>query len=191
MLDAHAVVEDRREKAALAVSTHPDKYKGVSPIKVNKLGHFVYEVTDIERTVRFWKDVMGFQETDRNEAGMVFFRCGKDHHAIGLKPTKAKRRPDPGTFLRMEHLAMEVDGPDVLLKARDYLKANNIPVMFEGRKGAGCNISINFLDPDGYEFEIYCMMDQIDESGRLRPKEQFRRTNSLDEAIANPVQKNW
>lgn len=190
-MDAHAVVEARREQAAKASSLHPTSYKGTSPIKVNKLGHFVYEVTDIERTAKFWTEVMGFHETDRNEHGMVFFRCAKDHHAIGLRPSKAKRRPDPGTALRMEHLAFEVDSPEILLKARDYLKANNIPIVFEGRKGAGCNISINFLDPDGYEFEIYCMMDQIDETGRLRPKEQFRRTNSIEEALANPVPKTW
>jgi catechol 2,3-dioxygenase-like lactoylglutathione lyase family enzyme len=190
-MDAHAVVEARREQAAKTPVAHPTSYKGKSPIKVNKLGHFVYEVTDIERSVKFWTEVMGFHETDRNEIGMVFFRCAKDHHAIGLRPSKAKRRPDPGTALRMEHLAMEVDSPDVLLKAREFLKANNIPIVFEGRKGAGCNISINFLDPDGYEFEIYCCMDQIDESGRLRPKEQFRRAPNLEEALANPVPKTW
>lgn len=190
-MDGHALVEERREKAAKADATHPTSYKGKSPIKVNKLGHFVYEVTDIERTVKFWTEVMGFHETDRNDHGMVFFRCARDHHGIGLKPSKAKRRPDPGTALRVEHLAMEVDNTDVLLAARDYLKANNIPIVFEGRKGAGCNISINFLDPDGYEFEIYCQIDQIGDDGRLRPKEHFHRTDTLDEAIAHPVPKTW
>ena len=190
-MDGHAVVEERRNQAAKADTLHPTSYKGASPIKVNKLGHFVYEVTDIERSVKFWTEVMGFHETDRNEIGMVFFRCNGDHHAIGLKPSKAKRRPDPGSALRVEHLALEVDNTDVLLKARDFLKANNIPIVFEGRKGAGCNISINFLDPDGYEFEIYCMMDQVDETNRLRPKSQFLRTNTIDEAIAKPVPKTW
>jgi hypothetical protein len=50
---------------------------------------------------------------------------------------------------------------------------------------------MNFLDPDGYEFEIYCNMDQIGKVGRLRPEEQFIRANSLDEAIAKPVPKTW
>jgi len=60
-----------------------------------------------------------------------------------------------------------------------------------GRKGAGCNYSINFLDPDGYEFEIYRKMDQLDSSGRLRPKERFRPANTLAEALANPVSETW
>ncbi|MCH8919082.1 MAG: VOC family protein [Proteobacteria bacterium] len=170
---------------------HPKSYKGKSHIKVNKLGHMVYEVSDIERTVKFWTEVMGFEETDRNDIGMVFFRCGADHHAIGLKPGKKKRRPGDGDGMQMEHLALEVDNIDVLFKARDFLRENNIPIVFEGRKGAGCNTALNFKDPDGYEFEIYCTMDQIDETGSLRPKELFRRAASLEEAKENPVSKTW
>jgi len=180
-----------KKKLVVTGDTHPNKYAGTSPIKVKKLGHLVYQVSDIERSVRFWTEVMGFIETDRNDHGMVFFRCGTDHHAIGLVPRRGDRRPDSEAGLHVEHLAMEVEDIAVLLKAREYLIRNNIPIRFEGRKGAGCNYSINFLDPDGYEFEIYCMMDQIDESGRLRPKEQFYPVNSLAEAIAHPVPQKW
>jgi catechol 2,3-dioxygenase len=189
----HATTERLREEAANAGSTHPMTYTGSSPVKVNKLGHFVYEVTDVERTVKFWTEVMGFVETDRNDHGMVFFRCGADHHAIGLKPMAKGKTPkrDMKGSLQVEHLAMEVDDVDVLVKAKEYFKQNNIPIVFEGRKGAGCNISINFLDPDGYEFEIYCEMDQVGEDGKLRPASQFKKRNPLEEAIKDPVQKNW
>ncbi len=170
---------------------HPATYAGESPIKVNKLGHLVYEVTDMERSVRFWTELMGFEETDRNEIGMVFFRCGADHHAIGLKPATAKRRPKSGEALRMEHLALEVDNVEVLFKARDYLRLNNIPTVFEGRKGAGGNMALHFNDPDGYEFELYCGMDQIDAGGRLRPREQFHRVGTLEDAVANPLPTKW
>jgi catechol 2,3-dioxygenase-like lactoylglutathione lyase family enzyme len=190
-----AVDADARREAAhsSASSGHPTEYVGASPISINKLGHFVYEVSDVERTVKFWTEVMGFIETDRNDKGMVFFRCGADHHAIGLKPMpkdKAAKR-DMKAGLQMEHLAFEVDDIEVLKKAKAYLKSNDIPIVFEGRKGAGCNVSINFLDPDGFEFEIYCEMDQIGPDGRLRPPEQFRKANPLEDAIANPVQKTW
>jgi hypothetical protein len=86
---------------------------------------------------------------------------------------------------------MEVDNMDELFKARDFLRANDIPITFEGRKGAGCNVSLNFLDPDGFEFEIYCQMDQVGDDGRLRPPEQFRRAGSLEEARDNPVAEKW
>ncbi len=183
-----SAVDKQRAKAA---HSHPETYSGETPIRVNKLGHFVYEVTDVERTVRFWREVMGFIETDRNEHGMVFFRCGADHHAIGLTPGKAKARPSSEEGLRMQHLAFEVDDIDVLFRARDYLERNNIPVVFHGRKGAGCNTSLHFCDPDGYEFELYCSMDQIDETGRLRPEDQFHRVGSLEDARDNPLPEKW
>ena len=180
---------NQRRDEAKRGDLHKQPYKGTSPIECRKLGHFVYEVSDVERTARFWTEVMGFVETDRNEHGMVFFRCGRDHHGIGLKPAKHGTRPARDAGLQMEHLAFEVDSLDVLLKAREFFKQNDIPIIFEGRKGAGCNTSINFLDPDGYEFEIYYGIDQVGEDGRLRPAGQFRRAKSLDEAIANPVPK--
>ena len=78
----------------------------------------VYEVADVERTAKFWSEVMGFEETDRNEIGMVFFRCGADHHAIGLKPGKAQARPKSGEALKLEHLALEVENIDVIALVR-------------------------------------------------------------------------
>ena len=196
-MNVHANIHDataaRRDELADRESFHPAAYTGQSPIKVNKLGHFLYEVTDVERTVRFWKEVMGFMEADRNKHGMVFLRCGADHHAIGLKPIKEGKTPkrDMKGSLQMEHLAFEVDDVAMLKKAKAYFRANNIPIVFEGRKGAGCNVSINFLDPDGYEFEIYCEMDQIGPDGRLRPESLFKPRNPLEDAIADPVSKTW
>jgi catechol 2,3-dioxygenase-like lactoylglutathione lyase family enzyme len=184
-------IDALRAKAASAETVHPATYQGASPIKIRKLGHLVYEVSDVERSVRFWTEVMGFTESDRNERGMVFLRCNADHHGIGLKPAKKTRRPDSEAGLMVEHLAFEVENPEVLIKARDYLKANGFRIVSEGRKGAGCNIALNFLDPDGHEFEIYCSMDQVGPSGRTRPPEQFRRASTLEEALANPVSATW
>ena len=175
-----------------AANSHPDSYTGSSPIKVKKLGHMVYEVSDVERTAKFWSEVMGFEETERNDIGMIFFRCGPDHHAIGLKPSDSAPLPARGEALRVEHLALEVDSLDTLFKARDYLEQNNIPVVFQGRKGAGGNAALHFCDPDGYEFELYCDMDQIDGGGALRPSDQFYRANTLEGARDNPLPpKKW
>lgn len=190
-MNTFTLAENNRAHAAETKPRHPDRYTGASPIKVKKLGHLVYEVSEMERSVRFWTEVMGFIETDRNDIGMVFFRCNADHHAIGLKPAKGKTDRNLGAGLQVEHLAMEVENTDTLLQARDYMVKNKIPIVFQGRKGAGCNYAINFLDPDGYEFEIYCNMDQIDDSNRLRPKEHFIRADTLEEALANPVKQGW
>ncbi|HMH54249.1 MAG TPA: VOC family protein, partial [Candidatus Acidoferrum sp.] len=59
-----------------------------TPVKVRKLGHVVLTVSDIERSTRFWTDIMGFQVSDRNERGMVFLRNASDHHTIALVPAE-------------------------------------------------------------------------------------------------------
>jgi hypothetical protein len=87
--------------------------------------------------------------------------------------------------------ALEVANIDALFEARDYLRSQGIPIVFEGRKGAGCNYAVNFQDPDGYQFELYADMDQIDESGKMRPPEQFRPAPSLEEAVTKPLPLRW
>jgi len=64
--------------------------KETTPIHVRKLGHVVFRVSDVERTTKFWMEIMGFQVSDRNEIGMVFLRHASDHHTIALAPAKEK-----------------------------------------------------------------------------------------------------
>ena len=161
----------------------------VSPIKVKKIGHLVYKVSDVDRSVKFWTEVMGFTVSDRNEFGMVFLRTNADHHTIAVVPGKAEHRPEGG--LQVDHLALEVGTIDELVAARDYLRSQGVPVVWEGRRGPGGNPGIHCHDPDGYDFELYCDMDQIDERGRSRPPSQWSRAGSLEEAIAKPLPKAW
>jgi catechol 2,3-dioxygenase-like lactoylglutathione lyase family enzyme len=158
-----------------------------TPIKVSKLAHLVYEVSDIERTVKFWTEIMGFQVSDRNEKGMVFLRHGPDHHSIGLVQVAGLVRPNEGEHLRVSHLAMEVASVDILLEARDFLRQRNVPITFEGRKGPGGNIGLEFEDPDGYGFEIYAGMDQVEPDGKSRPSDQWIRVRSIEEALEKPL----
>ncbi len=185
----------RRAKRAAAVDlaslTHPETYAGTSPVKVKKLGHLTFQVSDVERTVRFWTQVMGFEEVERNENGLVFLRFGPDHHSIGIAKGTAKRRAPTEDGLRTGHLAFEVENTDVLLATRDYLKENNIPSFSRATKAQAVTSSLHFMDPDDYEFELYCNLDQIDGKHGVRPAEQFNRVQSLEEAIGNPVPASW
>ncbi len=162
-----------------------------TPIAVRKLGHLVYEVSDIERSTRFWTDIMGFSVSDYNERGMVFLRSAGDHHSIAIAPSKKPSRPAPEAGLQFHHLAMEVDSVDQLFAARAFLRERNIPIYFEGRRGPGCNIGVEFFDPDGYLMEIYAEMDQIGPDGRSRPASHFRRSSSLEEAVSQPIPDTW
>ena len=184
-------IATRQARYLHSVEGHSKSNTGESPIKISKLGHLVYEVSDIDRSVEFWTKVMGFRVVDRLPNGMTFLNYGEDHHGIALRPVGKKNRPVKGNNLDFEHLAFEVESIDVLVRARDYLKANDIPIIFEGRKGPGCNISVNFLDPDGFEFELYYGIDKIGEDGTARPPSQYIRSDTLEDAIANPLPDKW
>ena len=158
-----------------------------TPIQVRKLGHLVYEVSDVDRSTKFWTEIMGFTVSDLNEFGMVFLRSTGDHHSIALVPTKKKVRPPQDAGLQFHHLAMEVDNVDVLFQARDFLRERGIPITYEGRRGPGGNTGLEFTDPDGYTFEIYADMDQVGRDGHVRPPEQFNRVKTLEDAVAQPL----
>lgn len=162
-----------------------------TPVSVTKLGHLVYEVSDIERSTHFWTAILGFVVSDRNEQGMVFLRSRNDHHAIALVPSKQTERPPANAGLQVNHLAMEIDSLDALFAARAFFRENGVRIGYEGRRGPGCNIGIEFYDPDGYLFEIYYGMDQIGPDGRVRPASHFKRATTLEEAVANPVPPGW
>jgi catechol 2,3-dioxygenase len=170
-------------------SPHTSTTASATPVRVKKLGHVVLRVGDIERSTRFWTELLGFSVSDRNEQGMVFLRHGSDHHTIALAPAR-EHQPLPDKArgqLGFDHLAMEVENVSELLRIREFLQANGVPVVFDGRRGPGSNPGVEFLDPDGYMIELYACMDQIGPDGQSRPPEEWRRATSLEDALANPV----
>ena len=178
------MIEVREQPAAQATGTTQ------TPIRIKKIGHVVYKVSDLERSVTFWKDIMGFKESDRNEHGMVFLRNAADHHTIALvKAESDAELPDPNDRkqLGLHHFAMEVGSMDELFQIREFLKSKGIAITAEGRRGPGANPGVEFQDPDGYQLECYADMEQIGWDGKSRPAEFWRRATSLEEAIANPV----
>ncbi|HXG53082.1 MAG TPA: VOC family protein [candidate division Zixibacteria bacterium] len=158
-----------------------------TPIRIKKIGHVVFNVTDIERSTRFWTEIMGFKISDRNERGMVFFRCGTDHHTIALAPAENRDHVPKKGAVGFDHCALEVATVSELFRIRDFLRSKGVTIIYEGRRGPGGNPGIEFLDPDGNQIEIYAAMDQIGTDGRSRPASEWKRATSLEEAVANPL----
>jgi catechol 2,3-dioxygenase len=77
---------------------------------------------------------------------------------------------------------------DEVFRARDFLKDQGIEIKMEGRRRAGCQLEIEFLDPNGYRVEIYCLLDKVGENGWVRPGSEWNGVvDSLEKAVANPV----
>ena len=113
-----------------------------TPIKVKKLGHVVFTVSDIERTTKFWTEIMGFQVSDRNERGMVFLRNASDHHTVALAPAESRDEPRRQGQPGFHHCALEVSSVSELFKIREFLREHGVPIVYEGRRGPGGNPGI-------------------------------------------------
>ena len=156
------------------------------PFKVQKIGHVVLNVVDLERSAAFYTGVLGFRISDvypesMMRGGMVFMRCAADHHGVAL--VGSARTESNRTDLN--HLAFEVASLDEVLLAREHLKKHGVRLVFNGRRRAGCQVAVEFLDPDGHHLEIYWGLDQIGSDGYVRPPEEWREHKSLEEAIAD------
>ena len=158
------------------------------PFNVTKLGHIVLNVADVERSTKFYTEVMGLKVSDvyTDEiapGGMVFFRFNGDHHGIAVVGSM----PGESPAIELNHLALEVATLDEVFIAREHLKKHNVKIDFEGRRRAGAQIAVEFRDPDGHRLEIYWGLDQIGGDGYVRPPEEWVWAHSLEEAVDKPV----
>jgi catechol-2,3-dioxygenase len=125
----------------------------VSPVRLN---HAVLFVADLDRSLRFYTDVFGFEVAAREpRANAAFLRLPRsgNHHDLGLfgVPGAAARRPGVGLY----HLAWQVDTIDELAEAR-YVLAN--AGALGGESSHGATKSVYGADPDGNEFEVMWML---------------------------------
>lgn len=160
---------------------------GMPPFEIRKIGHVVLMVSDLKRSVEFYTGVLGFKvsdifEKDLMPQGMVFLRCNPDHHGIAL----VGGATGPTQRNEFHHMAFELGTLDEVFRARQHLRDAGAEITFEGRRRAGVQVAVEFLDPDGYTLELYWGIDQIGTDGYVRPKEEWRGADTLEEAIAHP-----
>jgi catechol 2,3-dioxygenase-like lactoylglutathione lyase family enzyme len=158
------------------------------PFEIVKLGHVVLNCSDVGRSARFYTEILGFEISDvypdeMVPGGMAFLRCNPDHHGIALVGSMSAASES----VELNHIAFEVATLDEVVRARDHLRQHGVEVDFEGRRRAGCQLAVEFRDPDGHRLEIYWGIDQIGSDGRVRPKEEWKGVRGLDAAIADPV----
>ena len=152
--------------------------------KIRRLGHVVLQVTDLERSLLFYTQVLGFKVSeiyseDLQPGGFAFLRCHTDHHSIALVGTGTGR----SRHTELHHIAFEVGSLAEVFNVREQ----GATITFEGRRRAGCQIAVEFLDPDGHCLEIYWGLDQIGTSGYVRPASEWKAMRTLEAAVANPV----
>jgi len=119
---------------------------------VKKLLHTRYRVTDLEKTVSFYKDVLGLKELRRHTSGrgsqLVFLKAPEGDEEIEICKFDESGPVVIGPDLT--HLAFEVDDLETFAKEAT---AKGYPLS-DGPHAAGSG-KIAFIDaPEGYEIEL-------------------------------------
>ncbi len=136
------------------------------PIKIKRTGHLVLRVKDLERSKRFFTEVLGLPVVGESQNGMLFFSpdVKENHHLLAIRQAEdGARMPDPEQ-VGMEHVAYELGSFAELQEAYRIFKDNN--VKFRHVVFHGITKSIYFYDPDGNMLEVYCNV----------PPEVYRKT---------------
>lgn len=125
---------------------------GTGGIGLKRLQHLVLWVSDVERSVRFYRDVLGFEVKQRYPTAAFLRIAGSaDDHHLGLFEQSGAAGPDERAA-RMYHSAWEVGELGDLARARARLVEAGSLV---GQSDHGVSLSLYAKDPDGLEFEVF------------------------------------
>ena len=119
-----------------------------------RIGHVHLKVADIERALKFYRDVLGFELTQRFGHQAAFLSAGGYHHHIGLNTWESKdgSPPPPGTT-GLYHLAILYPTRAQLADALQRLMRAGIEL--DGAADHGVSEALYLRDPDGNGVELY------------------------------------
>lgn len=129
-----------------------------------RIGHVHLKVGDLDRALGFYRDVLGFEVTQRMGNSAAFLSAGGYHHHIGLNTWESGggQAPAPGTT-GLYHLAVVYPTRAELGDALRRLVDAGVPL--EGAADHGVSEALYLRDPDGNGVELYWD----------RPKEEWPR----------------
>ncbi len=119
-----------------------------------RIGHVHLTVSDLERSLAFYRDALGFEITARYGPDAVFLSAGGYHHHIGLNTWAghgAPRPPEGSTGLY--HFAILYPDRAALAEAVRRVLAHGIAL--EGASDHGVSEAVYLRDPDGNGIELY------------------------------------
>jgi catechol 2,3-dioxygenase len=120
-----------------------------------RIGHVHLRVADLERAIRFYNGVLGFEVTMRLGDSAAFLSAGGYHHHIGLNTWESLGGPPPALGTTgLYHVAILYPSRAELGDALKRLLAAKVPL--EGASDHGVSEALYLRDPDGNGVELYC-----------------------------------
>lgn len=164
------------------------------PFRLRRLGHFGFNVLDVNGCHTFYRDLLGFATSDTlglaaargltpddvGEENMTvyFMRYGTDHHAFALFPIRTLKHlsGDPDIHIdSINQISWQMGSLKEVVEAEKYLKEDINPARRRGRDMPGSNWHIYSLDPEGTTNELLYGMEQIGWDGYSKPLPMYER----------------
>jgi len=165
------------------------------PFKIRRLGHFGFNLVNVEEGRRFYTELLGFRISDANDPsarakdpsileGMgdprgFFMHHGGDHHSFVMfnkrvrEALDTRRRFAPGVTINQ--ITWQVGSLREVGDAVPWLKEQGMTIQRAGRDMPGSNWHTYFYDPDGHTNELYYGIEQIGWEGYSKPRVMYDR----------------
>jgi catechol 2,3-dioxygenase len=129
-------------------------------MKAHYLGHVVFYVKDLRRSLEFYRDLLGFKEVGRVFNGAAAaLTSGRTHHEILLIQVGDVPGPPRGPRRGLYHIGIKVgDSLDELRAAKRELESAGLSI--DGMSDHTVSQSLYLQDPDGNEVELYVDADE-------------------------------
>ena len=130
-----------------------------------RIGHVVLKVRDLDRSLAFYRDLLGFQVSGEMSNVMIFLTAtGENHHDLALLRV-GDQAPSPlPTAVGLYHVAIQLADIDAVRDAHAALTEHGL---LRGTADHGVSRSLYTADPDGNEIELFCDAPRAEWEGRV------------------------